>query len=1028
MGAQRPVRRLGHENGGPDCLLGAPDPAYSHRRNGLRARRRSRLAANQRQRERRHADPGRFDWTTDFAWTEQGVPDTVDPDGYGTSDVTDWTYTDATRGFLLPAKRTDPLVGDTLFTWDGFNRKATETDPNGLKTEWTYDSMDRVTQVKLHGDPATTADDLVTLYRYTALGELGCIKYPRGNGVQFIYEAASGRLAETIRGTAVTSPTGSNCLNSALPRERRLVTYTLASGNPPYVVNEKLQRFVSGAWVTDGESEQRYETSCQLSKSIEGANHPEASTTSFGYDCNGNLTTVTRALGTGIETTTTYGYDPLDRLASVSQTWGGAGGGSQVTAYGYDAQDHLTSVTDAEGNVTTSIYSDRDLLTRQESPVTGVTRFRYNEHGELVEEHQDARSVSIFRAVDAADRVTLVDYPGTELDTSFAWERGRWPGEGVQVDVGHLFAISSGGQTIDYQYDSNWRLVGDGVLTYVLDANGNRSETTYPQGLTVRTTYDFADRPAKLEWKEGAASYAFLVGGATTSAAYAAFGPLTSLPLGNTLTETRSFDFRYAPDTIAVSGSLLSWGFTVDALGDIVAIDDTLPSDQNRSFGYQPHQRYVTSASGPWSGPLTWTYDRMGNRLTEIRGGVGGYSDTYDYLSNGGGNRPTLAEVNRDGSLLRDYLFDAGGFLDNVAIGANTIDFTFDAAGRLAQTARPAALETLEYSYDGRGYLNEAKTPSVDLEPPCPTSARKIFCDGYESSNLACWDAVVGGAPGGSCPWKGVFDAIDPVYSSEGVLLGLDRMFAGTLDRRAVFYFGSRPVALWKNVGSAPLPYLTTDHLGTPILAMNGSGLVTWSGGFEPFGTDWQAGGTNGALSKGIFLRLPGQFDDVLFEDSTLGVELYSNVHRWYEPQVGMYMSGDSEMNRFTPGLDFQYVGNRPLSLTDPLGLAPCSPEQAEQCKGRCAALRERYTGCSSISVRVPCVGTLEFAWCSCEPSPCAPCPPGGPFPNVRIDKVPPSRPHFPCKGDHWHYRKYSQDPVTCKCFPSPWLLGGCFN
>ena len=55
-----------------------------------------------------------------------------------------------------------------------------------------------------------------------------------------------------------------------------------------------------------------------------------------------------------------YAYDSLNRLTSVTQPWTGAGGGTAVTSYGYDFQDHMTQVTDAEGNVTTYTYSDRD--------------------------------------------------------------------------------------------------------------------------------------------------------------------------------------------------------------------------------------------------------------------------------------------------------------------------------------------------------------------------------------------------------------------------------------------------------------------------------------------------------------------------------------------------------------------------------------------------------------------------------------------------------------------------------------------
>ncbi|WP_437993083.1 eCIS core domain-containing protein [Sorangium sp. So ce145] len=53
----------------------------------------------------------------------------------------------------------------------------------------------------------------------------------------------------------------------------------------------------------------------------------------------------------------------------------------------------------------------------------------------------------------------------------------------------------------------------------------------------------------------------------------------------------------------------------------------------------------------------------------------------------------------------------------------------------------------------------------------------------------------------------------------------------------------------------------------------------------------------------------------------------------------------------------------------------------------------------------------------------CPPCPaPPGP----EIDRVPPSTPHFPCPGDHWHYYVYNQNPVTCQCFGPRRMFGGC--
>src|SRR4051812_48750432 len=47
--------------------------------------------------------------------------------------------------------------------------------------------------------------------------------------------------------------------------------------------------------------------------------------------------------------------------------------------------------------------------------------------------------------------------------------------------------------------------------------------------------------------------------------------------------------------------------------------------------------------------------------------------------------------------------------------------------------------------------------------------------------------------------------------------------------------------------------------------------------------------------------------------------------------------------------------------------------------------------------------------------SKCPPCPPP---PPPRVDRVPPSRPHWPCPGDHMHVFEMNQNPVTCVCYP----------
>jgi RHS repeat-associated protein len=181
---------------------------------------------------------------------------------------------------------------------------------------------------------------------------------------------------------------------------------------------------------------------------------------------------------------------------------------------------------------------------------------------------------------------------------------------------------------------------------------------------------------------------------------------------------------------------------------------------------------------------------------------------------------------------------------------------------------------------------------------------------------------VIGGTPGGQCPWQGIQNRIAATYSSEGMLHGLDRFEGSSSERKAILYLGDRPVAIWsKSGGSAStLTFLTTDHLGTAILAMNSAGASTWVGGFEPFGRDWQEGTAIDALAKGVFLRLPGQWDDAILEDSTLGAEQFYNVHRWLSSDIARYSSSDPLL-RVTTLNSVVYARSSPVTWIDPLGL-----------------------------------------------------------------------------------------------------------
>ena len=370
-----------------------------------------------------------------------------------------------------------------------------------------------------------------------------------------------------------------------------------------------------------------------------------------------------------------------------------------------------------------------------------------------------------------------------------------------------------------FTYDRFGRTLQEGELVHGdYDENGNARLLTYPGGLTAATTFDLLDRPATLAVNPGAGSVNLV-----SAAGYKAMGPLASLTLATTpaRTEARGFDFRYQPTSVDVSGPLLHWDYTTDDIGNISAISQTQPTAESRSYGYQDFQYFLTSGSGPWPGPLAWEYDRIGNRTSETRSGI---TDTYSYTPNAGlppGHTALLDAVALAGGSggTRDYTFGPAGHLELLDAGANVLDFGNDVVGQLASVTRTAE-HSASFRYDGRGFLREI----VTLEPGSGGGGGDLpFLDGFETGDPCAWSAVVG-YPGPACPIPPVETRTRVTYDSQGRLRAL---LPESGDPSYVFTFGDRPIATYTGGPMPSFTWLTTDHLGTPILAFGPRGVVS---------------------------------------------------------------------------------------------------------------------------------------------------------------------------------------------------------
>jgi len=458
-----------------------------------------------------------------------------------------------------------------------------------------------------------------------------------------------------------------------------------------------------------------------------------------------------------------------------------------------------------------------------------------------------------------------------------------------------------------YTYDLFGRVLADGALAYGYDANGNRLSIAYPGNVTACYGFDVADRQASLAYSTAAGANAcqgtttpVVISTPAAPTVYSAAGPLQVLHLANGVNETHTFDQRYYPSAIT-AGSLLSWAYATDAAGNITAVSP------GRSFVYQDFQYFLTQANAPtlW-GTRAWAYDTIGNRLSENRGS--GIQDTYTYQANAAspqGDTPLLKTIAlASGAGTKYFQYDLAGNVLLEAAPTSHLDFQPDAAGKLSRMTEETQRTNSTLLYDGRGFLATARNAVTNCGPLVTT----------------------------------------PTYGSDGLLYHRQQqgLFTKAIQAQTrIFYFAGRPVAqLDGPPATGTLTFLTVDHLGTPILASTNTGVATWSGGFEPFGRDFTI---PSAQQSGVFLRLPGQWDDASWDNSKLTSGLYYNLNRWYSSSYSRY----SQPDLFdSPGdLAYPYAASRPLTYIDPLGLRFCVAALRGTQAGAAGILRHHWRG-----------------------------------------------------------------------------------
>ncbi|HJQ33118.1 MAG TPA: Ig-like domain-containing protein [Pyrinomonadaceae bacterium] len=630
-------------------------------------------------------------------------------------------------GRLVSLKNADSHT--STYEYDGVSLRR-QSDFKGVFTEYQYDAVDRVVEVKDRTGQVTvvayndaggytrTTTDRRGFQRVEAADPLGRVKSIADGGqplVSYEYDGNGNRTAvvdgrskrSVYEYDALNRP--QSCDHAGLQTETfvhdpagNLTSYNDGRGADVRMEYDGLNHLKSRKDGANNVTTYRYDgaglllekvapkggtyrTSYEYNAlgSLRKVTDAESGVWSFTYDGKQNLKSATDARHNAVS----YDYDALDRLTAVRQPL------SLTTTYGYDQNSNRTSVTDAKGQHFTLDYDalDRlksDVFRNDAENVTDRFDYTYDPEADLTGVRQtrsDGAQVQVRQYARSYDARRRLQSATDEFGKTVSYE----------YDAANnltLLTDAASRQTA-YTYDARNRLEsaslpGGRNASFQWYADGSLKHVGYGGGLQRDYTYDDADRVSRIT---NTVSY----DGTTSHRDEFAY---TYDANSNVESETRTFD--NAPTRTA------NYRYDkLDRLTQAQYLTPGGPAEGNTlTWGYDPAgNRESESGTAPNGTPVgrTYQYDAL-NRLTQMTDSATAYH--YEYDNNGN----LLAAKAGGGQLIGRYEFDARDQLRAVFDAQNqeVARYDYDYARRRTLKSLPGGAEQ-RFAYDGLRVLDE---------------------------------------------------------------------------------------------------------------------------------------------------------------------------------------------------------------------------------------------------------------------------------------------------------------------------------
>jgi YD repeat-containing protein len=634
------------------------------------------------------------------------------------------------------------------FTYDGFDRPTSFTDPMGNQTVCYYDANNNLKVVRQFGElndvPGSAGNVRLAESDYQYDGLHRCV-----SALDLFFNSATQAAMGSGQSLSTCTYAPNDECVSVTDTLCHTTTYGYDTACRPVSIADALGNQQSVVYDADGNP------LAEISSELPAAGgKPQVLSVTNGYDALNRCVSRTDSAGN----TSSYAYDSLDRCVQTIDPRG------VYAFYSYDFLDRCTlafgdlngdGIPDFTSDITTTYSwssSSGNLLAVTDSN-TNTTSYAYDSLGRcLTVTHadgtqaqmtwdprsnliweQDANGTTITNTYDLCDRIVHRDLACRNVLATTTFETFAYDG------CGRLTGASNDSGTNAFAYDSLDDCVSEtlnGLTTSsTYDAFGNRLSLTYPGGRALTYTYDALNRCASIsDSGQQLASYTY-------------DGPdrISQISYGNGTKTQFTYDgFAGTPNVTGDHGfgqiSRVRHGIVAGG----VVIDDRTFSydpDQNKilrdvtspltiggvapaqSFQYDPACRLVAAlvtTNGAVARLTTYGLDRMGNR-TNVTGETCSGTDTLSSTI-----PPADFQMNRYTTTPCDSrTYDSDGNLVSVSSSAGPVTYQYDYAGRLVQvqtlnsgtgTLAPA----VSYTYDAVGRRMH-KTVYAAGQPPATT-------------------------------------------------------------------------------------------------------------------------------------------------------------------------------------------------------------------------------------------------------------------------------------------------------------------